>query len=176
MSGRARLIARVAVFAALIYVFSWATSFLPNVNLAYFIAFGGGFLWGAVPGMLVGGFGILLWSTFNPYGPAALPVTMAQVVGMAVCGLLGALFRPWLPPGMASPRRFLVAVAAALAVTAVYVLPVNLVDAWLFQPFWPRFITGLAWSLPTLLSNTLIFALLLPVLHRIYEREAGKPC
>ena len=37
-----RLIARIALFSALIYVLSWGTSFLPSVNLAFFIAFAAG--------------------------------------------------------------------------------------------------------------------------------------
>ena len=171
MSRRVRLIARVALFSALVYVISWGTSFLPNVTLAFFVVFLSGFVWGTIPGLLVGGLGMWLWTTFNPYGPATLPVTIAQVCGLALSGLSGAMFRHlggtpvhagrWLP---------LMALAAAVC-TAAFYLPVAVVDAWVFQPFWPRFVTSLAWSLWALVSNLLIFILLFPLLRRIYERE-----
>jgi len=174
MNRRVRLIARVAIFSALVYVISWGTSFLPNITLAFFIVFASGFLWGLFPGLLVGAIGMWLFSTFNPYGPATLPVTIAQVGGMALSGLGGwgtrRLFG--LPEG-AGRWLPLMALSAVFA-TAAYYLPVALVDAWVFQPFWPRFLTSLVWSLWALGSNLLIFTLLFPLLRRIYEREQAQ--
>ena len=66
------LITRIALFSALIYVFSLGTFYLPNINLAFFIAFSAGFLWGKLPGALAGGVGMWLWTSFNPNGPASL--------------------------------------------------------------------------------------------------------
>ena len=74
MTGSVRLISRIALFAALFYVLSWGTAFLPNVNLGFLVAFTAGLLWGAVPGMLVGAVGMGIFTMFNPYGPATVPV------------------------------------------------------------------------------------------------------
>ena len=83
MMRRHLLVARIALFSALVYVLSWGTSYLPNVNFIFFIVFSAGFLWGAVPGILVGLIGMGLWTAFNPYGPAPAPIMMAQVIGAA---------------------------------------------------------------------------------------------
>jgi hypothetical protein len=116
MIARHRLIARIALFSALVYALSWGTAFIPNVNLIFFLVFSAGFLWGLFPGVMVGG--------------------------------------------------------AALLCTVLYYLPVSLVDAWLFQPFWPRFYISLAWALPSLGANLVIFPLLFAYIHRLYERES----
>ncbi len=50
-------------------------------------------------------------------------------------------------------------------------VPVNGVDAWLYQPFWPRFLGGLPWATISLVSNALIFPLLFGVVTRLYARE-----
>ena len=118
MNSRLRLIPRIALFSALIYVLSWGTSYLPNVNLVFFIAFMAGAFWGLIPGVLVGAIGMGLWTTFHPF-----------------------------------------------------YLPVNLVDAWIFRPFWPRFIGGMAWSLISLGSNAIIFPVLFRPVWYMYNRE-----
>jgi hypothetical protein len=57
--------------------------------------------------------------------------------------------------------------------TILYFVPVSAVDAWLFQPFWPRFVTGLAWAVTSLVSNAFIFPLLFPVTLQLYRRECA---
>ncbi|MCK4607751.1 MAG: hypothetical protein KAU35_10685 [candidate division Zixibacteria bacterium] len=166
-----RLISRIALFSALIYVLSMGAAYLPNVNLIFFLVFSAGFLWGAVPGLLVGSIGMWLWTSFNPFGPAALPLALTQVGGAAASGIVGAVFRRsgWRHWGRMTLTIWLI--VAAVVCTAVFYLPVSAVDAWLFQPFWPRFLTSLLWSGVSLVSNVLIFPLLFGVVRYLYERE-----
>lgn len=166
-----RLLTRVALFAALIYVVSMATVFLPNVKLIFFLVFSAGFLWGGWAGVLVGGIGMGLWTTFNPFGPAGLPVMAAQIIGAAMGGLVGYLFDKsgW----RMMPRILLygsLALAGALC-TLLFYLPVSIVDAWLYQPFWPRIVAGLPWVGFSLVSNLLVFPLLFGATKFLYERE-----
>jgi uncharacterized membrane protein len=173
MRNRSRLIARVALFSALIYVLSWATSYLPNVNFVFFIVFTAGFIWGTAAGALVGLVGMGLWTTLNPYGPADIAVTMAQVLGAAASGPIGTLFRKsgW----QQASREGLVirlVIVATLCTLAFYLL-VNTVDAWVYQPFWPRFTVGLLWMLISLGANLVIFPLLFSVTRLLYERECS---
>lgn len=167
-----RLLTRIALFAALIYVLSMATAFLPNVKLIFFLVFVAGFLWGAWAGLLVGGIGMGLWTTFNPYGPAGIPVMIAQIVGAAAGGPVGYFF------GKLRWRKFpvvLLYVSLALCgivCTLLFYLPVSLVDAWLYQPFWPRMIAGLPWVGFSLVSNLLVFPLLFGAARYLYDREA----
>jgi len=171
MTLQPRLITRIALFAALIYVLAWATAPLLNVKLSFFMAFAAGFLWGLIPGILAGGLGQWLWTVFNPYGPATPWVMIAQVVGLAGCGALGRLFRnPVLGASSSTTRMVRLALAAALC-TLVFFVPVSLVDAWVYQPFWPRLIGGLPFAAISLGANLLIFPLLFGVVRHLYERE-----
>ncbi|MFH1686061.1 MAG: hypothetical protein ABIE70_00900 [bacterium] len=168
---RSRLITRIALFSALVYLLSWATAFMPNVNLVFFIVFTSGLVWGALPGVLVGLVGMGLWTAFNPYGPAMLPIMVAQCLGAGCSGPVGALFDR---TGWRDASRLGLGIrlaSAALACTAVFYLPVNLIDAWLFQPFWPRFVVSMVWSGWALASNVFIFILLFGAARRLYSSE-----
>ena len=171
MTGRPRLVARIALFSALIYVLSWGTSYLPNVNFIFFIVFSAGFLWGAVPGLLVGTVGMGLWTVFNPYGPAPPPIILAQIVGVAGSGIVGAVFKAsdWQRRNRWTVTLHLI-FAAALC-TIVFYLPVNTIDALVFPPFWPRFLTGALWGVISLGFNLVIFPLLFRATRYLYLRE-----
>ena len=41
-----KIIARVAVFSALVFVFAYSATFFYNINPAFFIVFTAGFVWG----------------------------------------------------------------------------------------------------------------------------------
>jgi len=166
-----RLIARIALFTALCYVFGWMFFWLPNVNLMYFVVFSAGFLWGIGPGVAVGALGMWLWSAFNPGGPTDPFTTAAQIFGMSLIGLLGAAFRGlgWhLGPGWLRTLRLVVAGAIC---TAAFFLPVSAVDAWLYQPFWPRFVVGMIISAPAAVFNSVAFALLFTATLYLYGKE-----
>ncbi|UCD63758.1 MAG: hypothetical protein JSW34_13630 [Candidatus Zixiibacteriota bacterium] len=171
MSLGLKLIPRIALFSALIYVFSWGTAYLPNVSLIFFIVFTAGVMWGLIPGLLVGALGMGLWTGLNPYGPAAFPIMLAQIGGSSLSGAVGAAFRraQW---HMKTGRALTFAlVLSALICTLLFYLPVNFVDAWLFQPFWPRFAAGLLWALISVVSNIVIFAVLFrPIRSRFIMR------
>ena len=171
MNRAPRLLTRVALFSSLIYVFCWATSYLPNVKVIFFVIFSAGFLWGMIPGAVVGLIGMGLWTMFNPYGPAAIPITLAQVFGAALCAPIGDILHRigW--------RRFrtrslgAILVACGVVCTIAFYLPVNIVDAWVYQPFWPRLISALPWTAVSLVTNAIVFPLLFPVTRFLYERE-----
>jgi hypothetical protein len=166
-----RLAARIALFSALIYVLSWGTAYLPNVSFIFFIVFSAGFLWGALPGLLVGAIGMGLWTLFNPYGPAPVPIVLVQIAGAAGSGLIGALFRVHNWEHRNRWQLVLQLMLAAGGCTFVFYLPVNAVDALLFQPFWPRFLTGAVWGVVSLGFNLVIFPLLFPAARYLYLRE-----
>lgn len=169
--SRLRLITRIALFAALVYVTSWSLAVLPNIKVSFFIMFLAGLLWGIIPGILVGIVGSALWSLFNPYGPVALPILLAQIVGSALCGLIGALARRLTL--FAKPMFFALTTVTlcGIACVVVYYAPVNAADAWIFKPFWPRFVASLPWTLIALGANAFIFPLLFPVARLLYDKE-----
>lgn len=164
-------ITRIALFSALVYIFSWATSYLPNISLLFFIVFIAGYLWGRTTGMLIGAIGEAFWTFFNPYGPAPIPIILVQIIGASLSGLIGAYFRAYNIHTQALMPRILLLSIAGIICTLAFYLPVNLVDAWLFQPFVPRFIAGMSWSLIAIGSNMLIFPLLFNAISGFLQRE-----
>jgi len=175
MNRRPLLVARIALFSALIYVLSWGTAYLPNVNFIFFIVFSAGFLWGIFPGILIGFIGMGLWTMFNPYGPAAAPIMIAQVFGAAGSGVVGAIFR--ISNWRRCNRWALVfrLMIAAFFCTVIFYLPVNTVDALVFQPFWPRFFGGAIWAVVSLGFNLIIFPLFFTAIRYLYLRESVSP-
>nr|MBN2277594.1 ECF transporter S component [candidate division Zixibacteria bacterium] len=164
-------ITRVAIFAALVFIFSYFTSLLYNVNPSFFIVFAAGFAWGIWPGIGVGVIGFFLWSNFNPFGPAPFPLLLSQLLGISFSAIIGA-FAARLPITF---RRLNLNVIFILALSGllcglIFHLIVDIVDAYLFQPFWPRLIGGLLFSLITIVSNAIIFPLLHPVLKLMIDR------
>lgn len=171
-----RLIPRIALFSALIYVISYGAAFIPNVNPIFLIIFSTGFMWGASSGFATGIIGMGLWTFFNPYGPAQLPVMMAQMIGAGLSGLVGANYYPLYKKTKNKIFIITSVVIASIICTLLYFIPVNLIDAWLIQPFWPRFVTGMGWSLVSLISNIIIFPLLFLALESFYIKERKKLC
>jgi hypothetical protein len=173
MTGGARLIARISVFSALVYVLSWGMASIPNVKLSFFIIFSAGFAWGIGPGILVGIFGMGLWTFFNPFGPAPLPVSMAQVLGAALCGVTGFLFRSIIRLESFKWPDLVLLILAGVVCTLAFFVPVNLIDAWLFQPFMERFWSGMFFTIYSFIANAIIFPLLFRLLLPFYLRERG---
>jgi len=171
MNRRLKIIARVAIFAALVFVFSYATALIPNVNLSFFIVFTAGFLWGCWPGIGVGVIGFFLWSNFNPSGPAPLPILISQLIGISFSAVVGALMSSWISIGRWSLRLIILLLISGFLCGFLFHLIVNIVDAYVFQPFWPRLIGSLLFSLITVISNCIIFPLLYPVLEYLYRKE-----
>jgi len=169
-----RTIARVAIFAALVFVFSYFTLLLPNVNPAFFIVFCAGYLWGLWPGVGVGVVGFFLWSNLNPSGPVALPLLLSQLVGIALSAAVGAMYSRFFPRLLNKSWQVIMLSLAGLICGLGYHLLVDVVDAWLYQPFWPRLISGAAFSLITIISNCIIFPLLYPALIFLSERESRR--
>ncbi len=171
-----RLIPRIGLFAALIYILSMATAPLPNVNLIFFIVFIAGFMWGAFSGMLVGAFGMGLSSFFSPFGPAALPVMIAQIFGASLSGLFGAIYYYSYGNEISKLKMYLWIPLFSILCTLGYFIPVNIVDSWLFQPFWERFYISSLWSLISVVSNMLLFMLLFPPLISFCKKEQRALC
>jgi uncharacterized membrane protein len=155
----------------MIYVLSYGISFIPNVNPIFFIVFSAGFMWGTIPGILTGMIGMGLWTFFNPFGPAQLPVMAAQIVGTALSGSIGALSYNLLKSNSNKLIKIVYLAIASIICTLLFYIPVNFIDAWLIQPFMARFITGMTWSVISLVSNILIFPVLFIALESFYIKE-----
>jgi uncharacterized membrane protein len=163
--------ARVALFSALAYVSALISVYIPNVSLIFIVVFASGVLFGLTAGLMVGGLGMFLWTVFNPYGMASLPITISQIAGMMLVGGLGATISGSSFVRKAVSYGFFVFGLLGLATGLVFQIVVSLVLAWLYGPFWPSLLSNLSFALLTILSNGIIFTLCYPLLVRLKNRE-----
>jgi hypothetical protein len=171
MSLGLKIVTRVAVFAALVFIFSYLAAFLYNVNPAFFIVFSAGFLWGLWPGVGVGVIGFFFWSNFNPMGPVPFPLLISQLIGISFSSAIGAISSGFFRPTAVGIKSTIIMILAGLLSGLLYHVVVDVVDAWLYQPFWPRLIGGTVFSLITVISNCIIFPMFYPALVFLYHKE-----
>ncbi len=171
MKSSSRFVARVAILSALAYVAALASLYIPNVSLIFIVVFASGAVLGITTGLSVGALGMLLWTVFNPLGMASLPITIAQVTGMTCVGALGGVISQSRLMAAVSFVGFLIMIVMGLTSGLVFQIIMNGVSAWLYQPFWPSFVSGLLFSVATIISNAILYPICYPVLVRLATRE-----
>ena len=154
-----------AIFIALAIAGGLALIAIPNVELITVTVFLAGFMLGAWRGMMVGAIAEFLYSFFNPYGVAAPPVLIAQVLSMALagCGGSGLRFfcRERIPAAwLCALSGLLLTLIFDLATTVGFLLITDQGLAGMLAAL----TFGLYFYLTHLTSNTLLFAVLLPIL------------
>jgi len=173
MKSEGKFAARVALFAALAYVLALASVYIPNVSLSFIVVFTCGAVFGGKTGMAAGGLGMFLWTVFNPFGLAPLPLSIAQIMGMIIVGLLGgAFFRKSIMASVV-PTGFAAFSLMGLATGLVYQVLVSVVSAWLFGPFWEALAAGVGFALLTIISNAVIFPLCYPLAVKMAARGSN---
>ncbi|MEE9441602.1 MAG: ECF transporter S component [candidate division Zixibacteria bacterium] len=172
MMKRSRLIARVAIFSALAYVFAYASFYIPNVSLIFIVIFAAGAIYGIRVGILVGGIGEFLWTVFNPYGMATVPTMISQIVGMILVGALGGFLYGFPFIKKVSPTGFIIFAIYGLLSGLVFQILLNGVEAWLYGPFWEYLLAGMSFALFTIFSNMVIFPVCYPVIVKLCSAES----
>ena len=162
-----RSLARAAVLAAAVVVNGLLLFAVPNVELVTATVAMAGLLLGPRYGALVGVVGMGLFGAINPIGSslAMPPLWIAQMLGQGLNGLIFGMVRGRLRQLKGLPR-IVVFAAFGLLVTMIYQAFMSL-SFWLFAPggretFIGVLIGGLVFSLMQLISNTLIFAIVVP--------------
>lgn len=171
MNSRIKTIARVAIFAALVFVFSYFSVMIPNVNPSFFIVFAAAFIWGLWIGLGAGIIGFFLWSNFNPLGPAPFPIMLSQLVGISFTAVVGALAAKVINWSTGGIKMTIILGLSGFISGLLYCAVVGVVDAYVFQPFWPRLIGGMLFSLITIVSNIIIFPIFGPALFFVMNKE-----
>lgn len=158
------------LFVALAVGAGYALAQFPNIELVTAVIFLAGCVLGAARGATVGLIAEFLYSMFNPYGVAALPVLAAQVLGMVVAGAAGGIIVKGLRPDMARSRLHLIFGAAGVALTLLFDLLTTLGTLWLIGPSIPAFLgllaVGSMFYLAHMLGNAIAFSVLLPLAWR----------
>ena len=154
-----------AIFIALAIASGLARIQLPNVEFLTVTFFLAGFLLGIARGIFVGATAEFLYSSFNPYGPAAPPLLVAQVLSMALAGAAGGFagkfYKTRTPP-------FWLCGACGFILTAIFDLNTTLSFTLFIDGSWQGLLTAISFGAPFYFAhvgtNTLIFSLLLPIL------------
>lgn len=173
MTGGVRSVARIAVFSALAYVLALISAPIPNVSFIYIVVFAAGVLFGASTGAAVGIIGEFLWTVFNPYGMAMLPITAAQIAALMIIGVCGGFLHDSAALLKCTRKGYVLFAVWGLVCGLVFQVIVGSAGAYLFGPFWEMLLAGFGFSLLTILSNVVIFPVCYPLVVKLAARERG---
>ncbi len=163
-------IAQAGIFTALAVSFGYLLFFIPNVELITSVIFASGWLFGSSVGVTVGGISFAIFSLFNPLGASLPPLFIAQVTGGMLIGSAGGLFRIILS-GLSPFLRVVILGIGGGFLTLIYDVLTNIGGFIAFtteETFLAYLTTGIVFSLLHVVSNVLIFSILLfPTLKRV---------
>jgi len=159
----------IGLFIALGISLGFALIHIPNVELVTATIFISGYLLGIKEGIVVGLLTETLYSLINPYGMAAPPLFIAQVFSMSLVGGLGGILGRrktqtelvyHLQLGLTG---FIATGIFAVLTTLSFVFFMGFSQKTLFGSF----IYGLGFYIIHIVSNTLIFLTIVPVLLKV---------
>jgi hypothetical protein len=166
MPNNTRKIAFIAAFVALAVGGGFAEQ-IPNVEIVTMTVFLAGALLGPAPGLVAGISTAYLFSVLNPLGATPNSILIARIIAWGLCGAVAGLLPIRYEVSIAS-RIFLG--ACGLLLTVVYQFLIAASYAISTNLDWNAIIASLALSAwfsgLHVLSNTLIFAIILPILIR----------
>jgi len=170
------LLTRIAAFVAVGIALGLALVAVPNVELVTGVSFMSGFLLGARAGVLTGGLIEALFAGFHPMGSSLGLVLAAQVAGMALAGLLGAVAAQATGADRRGIRYAASIVLAGAVTTVIFDVLTNLAFPVMAGFSLSQTLVTLAAGIPFaaihLLSNLLVFSLivrpLIPRLERVW--------
>lgn len=163
-----RTVAAIGLYSAIAYAGSFIMMAIPNATLGILFVFFGGYSTGILPGCLIGAISAALISLFNLYGMAMLPILAAQIIGYVCIGTLGGALKDRLAP-RASVYYLLTLGILGIVTALLFQVPVSITDAWLFGPFRERLLMSATFALITIVSNTVFFVVLFPVLAKLQK-------
>ena len=142
---------------------------VPNVELLSLTIAFAGLLLGSASGAMVGIASGAIFSTLNVFGLPYPPVWIAQLTGYAVTGLLFGGLRRLLTSG-SSWQISLKCAVLALITTFFYDMLTNIAFPIATgvgpSQWWAYILAGIPFMITHLVSNTLLFAVLLPIAYK----------
>lgn len=179
MNPQIKGIAAVGIFSAMAFVGGYLFLFVPNVEIFTAVVFLSGIFMGSKKGVLVGVIARALFSILNPVGISPPPLFIAQIAGMAFVGYVGGRFGNLLHMERRLWMTALYFGIAALLVTWLYDILTDFSSffqsGFSFKQMIITFSLGIPFYLIHGIGNSLIFALVLPlVVRRIQKVEIVK--
>jgi len=165
-----RKLVLMALFVAVAVSLNYLLIYIPNVKLFNFVIFTSGYLLGVWEGAVVGMMAMFIYTTFNPYNLGMfppLPLVAAQVFSMAAIGAVGGLVFKLRLLNFSKVSAYLLMASLAIVFTLFYDLLTTLSSAYLFGKLVPTLIAGIPFTAISLVSNTIAFVVLMPLLPRL---------
>ena len=163
------------MFAATAIGLGYMFLLVPNVEFISVTIFLSGLYLGALPGLFVGGSSIMIYSILNPLGSglAFLPLLFSQVFSMAGIGLSGYYIGKIIIK-ISPKNRMIISVLAGFSCTIWYdfitTISFPLSAGYGYKETLIYGISGLFFTLLHLISNSLIFMIVVPkFVERAYE-------
>lgn len=159
----------MGIFIALGVSLGFALIHIPNVELVTATIFISGYLLGIKEGIVVGLLTETLYSVLNPFGMAAPPLLIAQVFSMSLVGCLGGIL------GRRKPQTDIVyhiqLGLTGFIATGIFAVLTTLSFVF-FMGFSQKtlsgsFIYGLGFYIIHIVSNTLIFLTIVPLILKV---------
>ena len=166
---------KAAIFTATAIALGFIFMLIPNVEFISVTVFLSGLTLGSGFGAMIGGTSMFIYSAFNPLGSGLifLPLLFGQVVAMSLIGIFGALtskillnvsFKISIP--IAGTIGFISAICYDGLMTISY--PISAGYNW--EETITYAISGLIFTAMHVVSNTLIFSIVVPgYLHRMSQ-------
>ncbi len=167
-----------ALLAAMAVALGYIFLPVPNIELVTAVIFIAGFILGPSLGLAAGLVAELLFSLFNPYGVAAPPLLIAQVFSMGAAGWCGGVVKKILPQNKTLLRVVILGVSG-FTLTLFFDMLTTLSFALFMSDLnvaklWTTFITGMGFYVLHIISNTLIFITVVPVMLIFVEKWKEK--
>jgi len=162
---RIQTLTLMSMLTALAAALGFAFAPIPNIELVTSTVFLSGMILGKTRGAAVGVLAEGLYSILNPYGTAPLPMLAAQCTSMGITGFSGGLLGSFL----AGPKgfRFILLGLCGFACTLIFALLTTAAYVAMSgggAGLVAGLLQGLGFYVAHLVSNTLFFMLLIPVL------------
>ena len=158
---------RAAIFAAMAIGLGFMVMLIPNLEFISITIFLSGLTLGVGYGAMVGGTAIFIYSVMNPLGSGLiyLPLLLGQVLAMVGIGILGALSSRLFP--VKNPLYFTIisgvfGMICALIYDGITTLAYPISAGYDWNETVTYAITGLLFTAMHIVSNTVIFSLVIP--------------
>ena len=159
---------RASIFCAMAIAMGYSLMMVPNIELITVIIFLSGVILNIRWGVLVGFVAMGIYSGLNPLGSGLSfpPLFFAQIIGMAVCGAVGGLLRPFFYVKKYNLSTLILLGLSGFLVTFIYdaltLISYPLFSGLGYAGIVASLIKGLGFTLLHEISNIFIFLITVP--------------
>jgi len=170
MLSSSKDISHVSLFIAISAAMGFLFAYIPNIELITCSVFLSGILMGKLRGIIVGASAYFLFSSLNPNGSglAFPPLLITQVFIYSLIGLCGGIISLLINLSELKPVNFIILGFSGLILTLLYQITTAAVYYYIAgfteEQFTTVIVTGILFSAVHIVSNTIIFSTVLPLL------------